>query len=486
MSRLLLMAHCSYLPKALFRPTVLIAVAAILVIAFATSAMPQSAEEPRDAVKVFNEAQDLHEKNDLAGAISLYQKALAIVPEFPEAEYQKGIAQLALGNLVDAERSLRRAVELRPDWTLALTSLASLLIEDPTRERMDEAEAMLQKVIETDPQNPPALAAIAELRLKANASPAVLADLLARITPLTAKANPTPSLWTARAGLEAALGKRSEAKSSLSSALAAAPQNRNALFQLADLAVIEGDLSRAKSIAAKLETMGPDADMLMLLKANIAAAEGDLDGALKHLDAIKRQSGSSVQLRDRIITSRTTSTADLEKKLESAPGDPGVLGRLCVAYRRDDPARAIEYCRRASEAEPANVTHAVGFGAALVQAKQFDAAVRILRKIVTIAPDNSTARANLATALFQLKQLPEAKAEFVWLTEAQPTAAGAYFFLGVIHDQLNEYLDAAANYQQFLRLADPVTARLDIEKVNLRLPVLLKLVKSQKGRSSSN
>ena len=103
-----------------------------------------------------------------------------------------------------------------------------------------------------------------------------------------------------------------------------------------------------------------------------------------------------------------------------------------------------------------------------------------MRKIIEIVPDNSTAHANLATALFQLKRYPDAKAEFQWLTNAQPKSAGAYLFLGIVHDQLAEYLDAMANYQQYLRLADPTGNKLDIDKVNLRLPALQKLIKAGK------
>jgi hypothetical protein len=52
-----------------------------------------------------------------------------------------------------------------------------------------------------------------------------------------------------------------------------------------------------------------------------------------------------------------------------------------------------------------------------------------------------------------------------------------HYFLGITHDQLNEYLDAMANYQQFLRLADAAQNKLEIEKVNLRLPILQKQIK---------
>jgi protein O-GlcNAc transferase len=463
------------------RRTIVIAVTVLIIALLAgPAARAQAGDETPDPVAIFNEAQDLHEKGDLAGAIKLYEKALAVLPEFPEAEYQRGTAYLALGNAVDAEKSMRRAVELRPDWTLALAGLGSLLVQ---KDEFAEGERLLQKVIDLEPQNPPALTAMTDLRLKTNAAAGVLQDLLTRITVLTGKANPTPSLWTARAALETALGKTEAARSSLAGALAIDQKNISALYQTAGLALSDGDVKRANEIADRLLSVGGNSDRLKTLKAGILLEEGKADEALKTLATIERPLPAAAELQRRIETARATTPAELEKQLELAPKDPSILGRLCGLYRRDAPARALDYCRRASEAEPNNINHAVGFGAALVQAKQFDAAVNILRKILKIAPDNSTAHANLATALFQLKLYGEAKAEFLWLAAAEPGSPGAYFFLGVVHDQLSEYLDAMANYQQYLRLADPVANKLDIDKVNLRLPALQKLIKGGQGKS---
>jgi tetratricopeptide (TPR) repeat protein len=130
--------------------------------------------------------------------------------------------------------------------------------------------------------------------------------------------------------------------------------------------------------------------------------------------------------------------------------------------------------------EPANVAHAVGFAAALVQAKQYDPAIGILRKIIELAPENFTAHANLATALFFSKQYAPATLEFRWLIAKQPNTAGAYFFLAIIQDETGLFAGALTNYQQYLRLADPEANRVDIERVNLRLPVVQKLAKEKK------
>ena len=108
------------------------------------------------------------------------------------------------------------------------------------------------------------------------------------------------------------------------------------------------------------------------------------------------------------------------------------MGKLCHLLRVENPPKALDYCKRAYDIEPSNLNHAVGFGAALVQAKQFENAVNLLRDILRITPENQTVHANLATALFQLKRYQEAIVEFHWLTEKQPDLPIAYYFLAPV------------------------------------------------------
>ncbi|HRI03746.1 MAG TPA: tetratricopeptide repeat protein [Pyrinomonadaceae bacterium] len=454
----------------------------LMLVAFSLSAVAaQDSDDADDAVAIFNEAQALHEKGKLAEAIALYEKAINALPEFPEAEYQRASALQSLGKNDEAEKGFRRAVELKPDWTLAMTSLGSLLVK---RGNFAEAEPILIKALETEPQNPTALTALVELRLTTKASKTVLQDLLTKVSSLTSKANPTAALWLAKAALESALGKLEQAKASLTNTLSLDPNNRSAMFQLADIALVEGDLQRANSLAAVLERSGQNKDELYLLRANILAGEGKFEDALKQLDAITKPTAVALSLRSQIVANSSQNPADLEKQLETDAMNVQLLGRLCNLYRKDDPQKALAYCRRANAIEPTNVSHAVGYGAALVQAKQYDAAVNLLRNILQKVPDNRTAHANLATALFQLDRYAEAKPEFEWLTAKEPTLAGPYYFLAIAHDHLAEYMDAMANYQSYLRLADPVANKLDIEKINLRLPQLQKLIKEGKGKKN--
>lgn len=455
-----------------------LAAVVILVTVFSllsTELKAQDDEPTADAVAVFNQGQDLHEKGDLVGAIRLYDQALKIIPEFPEAFYQRSLAELALGNQTGAETSLRRAVELRPDWSLPLSSLGSLLV---SQKKYDEAERILTLAIELDTQNFPALAAMTELRLKTKASSNVLKGLLEKMLEITGKANPPTSAWLARAALQNALGLAKDSRLSINKVLSLEPSNKLALMQSAEIALIAGDTQRADAEAKLLEKIAPNDESVMLVRAKIYLSEGLTRNALEILSSNKlAQSQESADLRKMIETSESVSAAELEKQLESDAKNAQILGRLCKLYRRDDPVKSLNYCRQASEAEPNNLNHAVGFAAALVQAKQFDSAVGLLKKLVKIAPDNTSIRANLGTALFQLKRFPEAISEFEWLANAQPRSAGAYLFLGIIYDRLGEHVAAMANYQQYLKLADPIENKLDVDKVNLRLPELQKMIK---------
>jgi tetratricopeptide (TPR) repeat protein len=244
----------------------------------------------------------------------------------------------------------------------------------------------------------------------------------------------------------------------------------------------ENDLAAALEFAKNLNKIAPEHSNSKFLLARVYAASGNRSEALKILDSISVPSAEVTAFRARVAANASESVAELEKQLAANAKNAPVLGRLCLLLRADNPRKALDYCRRAYEIEPSNLDYVVGFGAALVQAKQFENAASIFRKIIEIAPDNYTAHANLAVSLFQMKRYQEAKTEYQWLAEKQPDLAITYYFLGIIHDQLTEYLDALANYQQFLKLADAERHKLEIEKVTLRLPVLQKQIKDKKGK----
>ncbi|QQS33661.1 MAG: tetratricopeptide repeat protein [Acidobacteriota bacterium] len=444
----------------------------------ATTAAAQD-DDVAEAIELFEMGQDRHSKGELREAEEFYRKAIEKLPEFPEALYQLGTLQQAKGDIRNAEANFRQAVELRPDWTLAMTSLASLLVSDG---KIAEARTLITEALEIDPQNPPAIATLAEILIRSKAPKSELEKILVRTVDLSEKANPTAAIWCARAALERALGKTNEARKSAARSAEIDKGFRSAYYLLIEIGIEQSDAELAKDAFAKLRSTGISDDRILLLNARIAAAEGRLDDAENLLKQLNERTSEAESLAKKIRVLKSTSASLLEKELESEPDDVDILAALCNAYRVTDAAKAIVFCQRGMEAAPARNDLRIGLGAALVQAKQYEPAVSVLRESAAAEPKNYTARANLATALFKLKRHDEALAEFRKLADERPTSPIAYYFLGIIHDEMTEYADAAANYNLFLKYADRGQNAEEILQAEIRLPQLAKLVKEGKGK----
>lgn len=443
-----------------------------------TIATAQDEPQPGDAVKFFNQGQDAHEKGDLQTALKFYDQALKINPEFPEAEYQRGAAFISLGKTDDAEKAFRRALELREDWTLPMTELGIILVK---KNNFTEAEKFLTKAVEGDEPNTPAYAALAESYRRSKPAPEVLKNFLTKLQTLTAQSKADAALWSARGTIELALQDKNAALQSFNNALAINPSDEFALSQSTEIFLSQNDFARASERAERLVKAQPNSANAKFLLARVYARSGKASDALKILDNLDASNPDVETLKNSLVVNSAQDTASLEKELEKNPKNADILSRLCVLSRVSNPPKALDYCRRAAEIEPNNLQHYIAYGAALVQAKQFENAVSLFRKVLPVAPDNYTAHANLATALFELKRYAEAKTEYEWLTQKKPDLAVAYYFLAITHDQLGEYAEALDTYRKFLSLADTKQNGLEIDKVNLRLPLLEKAVK-QKGK----
>lgn len=455
-------------------------VAALCFLLFFTLAYRVSGQEIEDeahqAIALFNEGQDHHERGQITKAIELYKKALDLISEFPEAELQLGNAYLSLGKRDEAVSAFRRALDLREDWTLAMSALGTLLV---AKGEFVEADALLTEALRLDPQNFPAWAAIVKLRLATDASETQRRLLLDELTPLASGARPTAILLTAKAELERSLGDHRSAMASVERALSQEPSNPAALAEIAEIRLAENDPAGAEGYIKRLESLSADSQITRSLRVRLYIARDELDEAIRILESDEQRSPEADSILARLRVETSDDAAALEKQLEEKE-DTALLGRLCAFYRTPDPVKALKFCERAVRAEPNNITHSIGYGAALVQAKRYDEAITELRKVSEISPEHATVRANLALALFQARRYAEARIEFRRLLDLQPDLVVGYYFLAICHDNLGELMDAMANYQEFIRRADPEKNKEELEKVNLRLPTLDRQLKRRR------
>jgi tetratricopeptide (TPR) repeat protein len=359
---------------------------ALCVVAFSTHTV-RCQEEPvsptNQAIELFNQGQDEHGKGNYAKAIELYEQATKLLPEFVEAEYQKGNAYLSLGKQPEAEAAFRRAIEIRGDWTLALAALGTAL---ERRGEYTESEKLLTKALSLDGSSFPAYSALVEIKLKTSAPAEVLKPLLEKIRSFSSKENATAAVFAVQASLENALGDKHAAKKSVDRALSLDPNNKTALYLEAGMAISGGDLVLADELTKSLEKLDAGTDSVKMLRARYLIAADKTGDAEQVLKTIAAPSAEVVDLLSQISIAKEQSPETLEKAFAINPKDPLILGKLCSLDRVSAPDKALDYCRRALEVQPSNIDFAIGYGAALLEARRFEDAVTVLRRLNTMAP----------------------------------------------------------------------------------------------------
>jgi tetratricopeptide (TPR) repeat protein len=439
-----------------------------------------------DPIRLFERGQSAHARGELEKALGFYEQALKVRPEFPEAEFQRGNALASLGRLTEAEAAFRLAISQKKNWSLPHTALGALLMR---RDRDSEAEQSFRQALVIDKQDGVALRMLSELRLRAG-DPKEALDLAKRAT-----ANPEApaSAWVGLAIAERASGNKIAAKSGLDRVLTDEPANLAALLERADLFTDEKNFDSAIADLRAAAKLKPGEKVIASRLAYVLQQAGNHAEALE----VARSAGLEVQQSggdsktgvigtpEEIAAANSDDPAiarkALEKLLEKNPRSAMLLGRLGALYRTDSPARSLDYYRRASEIQPEAAEYAIGYAAALVQARRYPDAVHILRQVVRSSPQNYAARANLATALYEAKRYGEAIPEYQWILTAKPEAVVAHYFIATSHDYLGEYPEALASYEKFLAAADAKTNQLEIDKVKLRLPSLRRQIQLGEG-----
>jgi tetratricopeptide (TPR) repeat protein len=453
-----------------------------LVCAQRAAAQDDFDDDAADPVKLFNRGQDAHAKKNYEQAVELYDEALKLRPDFPEVEFQKAGALVAMGRTAEAEKSYRRASELRPTWALPPAALGLLLARTQGRER--EAEAPLRRALELDPKNLTAVVALAELRTRSNDAAESLA-LRRRATELKGD---DASLWVERGRAERAAKDAPAALKSFARAIELDSSNVNARLARADLYLESGDKEHALEDVRSLEAQSKTDWKLAVAIANRYGLAGLREDARRIYDALPEEAKNSDEgkrlsaaVNDVRCEDTPESRASLEKLIASDEKNAPALACLGSLLRTTDPQRSLEYYRRANQVDPRNADYAVGYGAALVQLRQFEQAASILQRVVQLSPEHYEAHANLAAALYELKLYKQAVVEYKWIGRARPGLAIVQFFIGTAHDRLGEYEEALAAYEAFLSAADSTANQLEIDKVNLRLPSLRNQIKRGEG-----
>src|ERR1041385_5744971 len=244
-----------------------------------------------DPIKLFERGQDAHAKNDYQKAIELYDAAIKIKPEFPEAEFQRAMALLVTNRKDEAIEGFNRAVALRPDWAMAYSKFGSFLGSygnDPLK-----AEPILRRAIELNPKDDFAMIVLAEIRARGGD----MTEALKLAQSATSQPTANSATWRKRAFIEEMAGDKAATMASLNHALEKDPNDLGALFDRARMRLNANDRNGAIADLRALEQAGFGKTTAEALQfAQMYSRTGNQDDALRVLAALPEKDRSTPEV----------------------------------------------------------------------------------------------------------------------------------------------------------------------------------------------
>lgn len=461
-------------------------------------AQAQAEDKSEQAAKLFDAGQRAHEAGDLAKAVGLYGKALELDAELWQAELQRGAAYFSLGKLTEAKASLANVNALLAEYPVTdqlkqifvrvQTTLGEIAM---TESKADDAEKAFRKALELNPQSVRAHSGLAEVLYAANKHSEAIAAARSAI----AAGDDRATIFALLGVALAVSGKFDEALPALDDALKREPKNATALLYRAEVFIAKNKLNEASADLRAALAIEPNSRTKLRLAALLAQAK-QFDQAIALFQEVVNAEPTNADARTALTAAMIDSgkaesaITELEQLIKSEPNRAVLRAQLAELLLPKQPEKALEHYRAAAELEPKNANHHVGVASALVKLRKFQEAVDVLKPVLAANPKGDVeyfARTNLATALFELDDFPNAAREFIWILDTQAKrgdrkrTAITLYFVGICLDKTGNYEQAMSAYNQFMELASPDN-QLEVEKVKLRLPSLKRQIEMGKGK----
>ncbi|HLZ99853.1 MAG TPA: tetratricopeptide repeat protein, partial [Steroidobacteraceae bacterium] len=326
----------------------------------------------------------------------------------------------ALGDTVQAESLLRRALEIEPRSAPTLTTLAELLLLSG---RSGEAVPLLRRAIESSPAHPRAAFLLARHYLNTGQP----GPALEVATPWCNRTLADADLAALHVAAYAALGRQGEAVAHYRRMLAEAADNAIAAQALADALNAARQPQEAERVASQTLARTRPTAALHYTRARALLSLERFDEAELALRECVRLDPRRAEAHDRLaelIWMRTgdiaEATRSLDQALEKLPHDDALRGTKAALLQGAGDARGAFACLAERAARPeAHPSMLIRAGLA---AMDFDpaATLTLAERALRALPDNHTARKLLCAAYLGLGEGAGALAECAKLLQATP------------------------------------------------------------------
>ncbi|HSB12581.1 MAG TPA: tetratricopeptide repeat protein [Blastocatellia bacterium] len=434
------------------------------------------------AVTAFEEGQNAQQRGDLHSAVRLYTNAVSFDPSLYQAYYQRATALAALGRDKEAEADLKKVNELEPKFARAHRALGQILLD---RGQTDDAKRELARAIELEPKLPGVRVYYASALLKSGEPDRAIEHLKTAVE----QREELPLAYALLGLAEERVGRTPDAFADYTRAIEL--DASNAIAHEGRARIFEGRGETAKAIEEYTAAFKaqPSRDAAIKL-AGLHTRAGQAQAAIQIYRRLllERPDDFAVRAEMACVMAENDQAEEAETEitrvLTARPNDAKLLARFGDLFYKSKPAVAVDYYKRAVDADPGDIRSRAQLGASLVRSLQIEAAVPVLNDVIARDPQNYPAHASLATALFKQKLYLEAAREFLWIIRSKPEVPVSYYFLAISLDHLGDCEQAYRSYQEFVRRADSAANKNEVEEANTRSAQLQRLMKEGKCKSA--
>lgn len=463
----------------------------------APAAHPAQEASSQKAASLFDAGQEAHAAGKLEDAVKLYSQALELDSSLWQAEFQRASANFTLQRLPEAASGINKVLEQlkefadSPDLKQVSAKANSLRGEIALAANQPaEAEAAFRRALESDANHKRAHSGLAQVLIANNK----IAEAITAAKAAIAAGDDSALIYALLGHAQFRSKLNDEALTSLTEALKREPNNPQALRDRAEVYLARNDATRAAADLQALLAIEKSTPTALRLAA-LYRANKQYDEASKLYQQVADTDPSNQEARTALaeilieLGKAENAIAQLESLIKAEPNRADLRSQLATLLVVNQPDKALEQYQAAAKLAPNNPNHLIGVGSALVKMKRFDEAIAALKPLLSQSlkeEQTYTVRANIATALFELKDYPGAAREYIWMLDylskrgEQKKTAVTTYLLGVCFDKFGDFEQALKAYQQFLSLASS-EQQLEIEKVKLRLPSLQRQIAQGQG-----
>lgn len=340
-------------------------------------------------------------------------RALSIDPRVPEARRYLGAVHLAAGRPAQARASWSHAVDVRPDYPLALAGLAAL---DRTA-GLPSARERYARVLDLDPDDLEARRSYGELLADAGALVEARRELLTVVQARPGDLRARRALALVLASQQAGVALAAE----LAEVVRLDPEDLDARLELAAAYNAPGVGRAADAIATYEEVLRrrPRHPVALKLLADLLRGKGEAARAVGYYERLRRVAPDDPRPLFLLATAYAEAGRPnaAERMFLEAARIPGVqadaysnLGAL--AYRRGQVKEALWFLSRAARRRAGKADVRFNYGVALLAAARPADARSELAAAVTLAPEDPEIHFVSGVVALRLGQTQEAAAQF--------------------------------------------------------------------------